>query len=475
MLHRPVSRRTAPPASSQPSSRGIGVVGLVTATAAAVAVTALVVANGPTAADRARPASAAAARPTAPASGALPLNGSGAPDVAANPRSGSPLEAARARTVAVPQDAAGWAALALTALEAGRAGADPALYAEAGRAADRSLAVQPEDNDLALAARAALANAQHEFAAARDHATRALAVNPRSPVALAALTDALTELGRTDEGLDAARRLDAARPGVASFTRLSYQAELRGRTGEARALMVRAAQAAASPEQVAFARAHEGLLALSAGDVAGAREALRAGLSAAPGDVALAHLDARIAVAADDTDRAVRLYAALLGRRADPAFATEQAEVLTATGDARGARTALDVARASYALQASAGVRPEGAQVLFEADHGDPDVAVRLAREVYRRSPTTGHADALAWALHRAGSDREALTHADRALAPGARPAGYLYHRGAIRAALGDRSGAVADLRAALERRPHFSPVDAPAARHLLGTLGVSS
>jgi hypothetical protein len=475
MLNRTVSRGTPPPASWRPARRGVSALVLVTVTAAGVAATALVSANGQTVRGPATPAVTAA-----PAADSLQGRGSDAGNrapaaTAADPRSGSPLEAARARTAAVPQDGAGWAALALTALEAGRAGADPLLYAEARRAADRSLAVQPDDNDLGLAALAALANAEHDFAAARDHAERALAVNPLSPVALAALTDALTELGRADEGLRAARRLDAARPGVSSFTRLSYQAELRGRTAQARDLMVRAAQAAASPQQVAFARANEGLLALSAGDLAGAREALRAGRSVAPDDVTLAHLDARIAVSDDDIGRAVRLYAALVARRADPAFATEQAQVLAAAGDTRGRETALAVVRAGYALQASAGVRPEGAQVLFEADHGDPAAAVRLAREVYRRSPTSGHADALAWALHRAGDDTEALTRSDRALAPGARPAGFLYHRGAIRAALGDRTGAVADLRAALDGRPHFSPVDAPTARALLASLGATS
>jgi tetratricopeptide (TPR) repeat protein len=378
---------------------------------------------------------------------------------------------ARRRTQEVPEDPGGWSALALVALEEGRATADPARYAEAEAAVVRSLRLQPEGNDLALAARAGIANARHDFAAARLDAERALSINPYSATALAALTDALTELGRLDEALAAARRLDENQPGAGSFARLSYQAELRGDLTGAADLMRRAADLADTPAQAAFARYHEGLLALADGDVEAARTALAAGASVASGDVLLLHLSARIAVAEEAPGSAERLYERLVARRPTPVYATEQAEVLLGAGDDEGARAALDVARAGYALQTSADVAAEGTQVLFEAEHGDPAGAVRLGRQVLQRSPTAANADALAWALHRAGESREALALADRALAVGARPASVLYHRGAVRAALGDREGAVADLTEALRTQPRFSPVDAARARDLLASI----
>jgi regulator of sirC expression with transglutaminase-like and TPR domain len=79
-------------------------------------------------------------------------------------------------------------------------------------------------------------------------------------------------------------------------------------------------------------------------------------------------------------------------------------------------------------------------------------------------------ADALAWALHVAGRDAEALPYADQALKLGTRNAGLLYHRGAIRAALGDKAGAAADLSAALAQNPHFSVLHAPRAQRLLAS-----
>jgi len=418
----------------------------------------------------ASPPSATTATSATPTTPAAP-----APVSARAPGKASALDQAREHTREVPQDAAGWAALAFTALEAGRASGEPALYAEAQAAEEHSLAIHPQDNDLALAARAALSDAKHNFAAALPDARRALAINPDSAVGLAALTDGLTELGRTDEALVAARRLDAVRPGVTSFTRLSYQAELRGQVPQARELMVRAAQDAGTPAQIAFARAHEGLLALSVGDLPGARVAWRAGVAAAPDDVDLLHLQARIAVNAGDLRGAAKLYAALVARRPSPANASEQADVLQALGDGAGARTAVIVAQAGFALSARSGVGAEGIQVLFQAEHATgraaAAAAVPLGQEVWRRAPTTGNADALAWALHLVGQDRAALPYAERALALGSHQSGFLYHRGAILAALGRRAPAIADLRAALARRAFFSPLEAPAAQRLLAPL----
>ncbi len=374
----------------------------------------------------------------------------------------------------VPADWPGWSALGGLQLERGRATGDPAAYAAAQHAYDSSLRLHPDGNDTAMAGRAALADARHEFATGLRLAGQATAVNPDNPQAVAALTDALTELGRYDLALAAARRLDALRPGVASFSRLSYQAELRGQLPLAIDLMRRAAADAESPAQVAFARSHEGLLELGRGDLASARAALRAGAAVAPDDVSLTYLDARIAWAAGDRRRALARYTDLVARRPSPVYAAAQAEALAAAGDARGAAAALTLVRAAQRLAGTAGVVPEGADVLFEADHGDPARAVAMAAALWRRSPSVGAADAYAWALHRRGADRQALGYADRALALGGHPALMLAHRGLIRAALGPRPGARADLTLALRTDPGFSALLVPQARAALAGLGGS-
>ncbi|HEX2810322.1 MAG TPA: hypothetical protein VHN80_29500, partial [Kineosporiaceae bacterium] len=369
------------------------------------------------------------------------------------------------------------------------AGSDPARYAEAAAAFDRSLAVQADGNVAALAGQAALADARHQFVDGARAADRALAIDPLSPVALAALTDALTELGRYPQAAQAAQRLDDARPGVASFTRLSYQAELRGHPAQARDLLRRAATAADSPAEVAFCRAQEGLLALAVGDPAGAAAALAAlaaGTVQAPADTTLLHLKARLAWATGDKAGARDAYARLVERRPTPAFATEQAELLAALGDSGGAAAALDVARAGYRLNTGSGVAVDPGQVLFEADHGSPAAAARLGAQLWAAAPSVSSADAYAWALHSArpsavhpqavhppaaGQEATALQLADRALWLGGRTATTLYHRAEIRATLGQRAGAVADLRAALTLEPRFSPLHSPRAQALLTSL----
>jgi hypothetical protein len=218
---------------------------------------------------------------------------------------------------------------------------------------------------------------------------------------------------------------------------LSYQAELRGQIPQAIDLMRRTAGEATTPAQIAFARSHEGLLALGRHDLAGAQAAYRAGTAVAPTDTALIFLGARIAWATGDRDLAVRRYADLVARRPSPVYAAAQAEALGASGDTGAAAAALDLVRASQRLAATAGVAPDGSDVLFEADHGDPSRSVALGARVWKRSPSVGAADAYGWALHVAGRDREALRYADRAFSLGGRPAPMLAHRGIIRAALG--------------------------------------
>ncbi len=67
-------------------------------------------------------------------------------------------------------------------------------------------------------------------------------------------------------------------------------------------------------------------------------------------------------------------------------------------------------------------------------------------------------ADALAWALHRNGRDREALTIARRATGLGSPEARFWIHRGTIEAALGRTGEARTHLRRGLDTDPGLNP-----------------
>lgn len=62
---------------------------------------------------------------------------------------------------------------------------------------------------------------------------------------------------------------------------------------------------------------------------------------------------------------------------------------------------------------------------VFEADHDDPARAVHLAEAAHADRRTVHPADALAWALHRAGRTSEATPYVAEALRLGTRRATF--------------------------------------------------
>lgn len=138
------------------------------------------------------------------------------------------IEAAQQRLEDVPGDYATWAQLGSAYVEQARVTADPSYYDKADGALQASLALRPEGNDAALAGQGALANARHDFLVAAELAGRALAINEFSATAWGVLTDARTQLGDYAGATEALQRMLELRPGLASFTRASYEAELHG-------------------------------------------------------------------------------------------------------------------------------------------------------------------------------------------------------------------------------------------------------
>ncbi|SEM14641.1 Tetratricopeptide repeat-containing protein [Blastococcus sp. DSM 46786] len=372
----------------------------------------------------------------------------------------------------VPGDWRTWAELGAVYVEQARVTADPSYYARAEDALDRSLELRPEGNDGALTGLGALANARHDFAAAADLADRALAVNPYSATAWGVLTDARTQLGNYDGAGAALSRMLELRPGVASFTRASYDAELRGDTGTAVAALEQALELAATPADEAFCRTYLGGLAWADGDVDEASRHYAAGAEAAPGNPPVLLGQARVAAARGEVEEATRKYRQVVQAQPLPEHLVEFGEFLLAVGEGDEAAEQFAVLATVWKLFEVNGVADDLEVALFEADHGDPVAAVAAAEAEFARRQSIDAHDALGWALHRAGRDVEALEHARAATALGGEDARFLYHRGAIEAALGRVDEARATLTAALDRNPYFSPLHAPRAEQLLTALG---
>ncbi|MFC8451672.1 hypothetical protein [Kitasatospora sp. NPDC057223] len=400
--------------------------------------------------------------PAAPVQGGRPL---------AVPGRADPLAAARAVVRDRPQDAAAWEQLGLADLDRARLTLDPAGLADAEQSFRRSLALKPEANHGALAGSGMLANARHEFAEARKLGEQAVAMAPERAAGFLVLADAAIQLGDYPAATAAAQRLLDLAPTVPGYTRAAYDLETHGRAEEAKIALQRALESATTPGDTAFCEHRLGDLAWEAGAVAEADEHYRRALAVAADDYYAQAGRARVAAATGHPEAALRGYRELVERLPLPQFLLELAELELAMHQEEAARRQLDTLAGEVGLLEAAGGPVDPSLALYQADHADPVVAVRLLRGEWERRRSVLVADALGWALHRAGQDAEAVGLLRQAAATGWHNALFAYHRGAVEAALG-LPEAAADLREALALNPRFSPYHAPLAAGLLAGAG---
>ncbi|WP_055533973.1 tetratricopeptide repeat protein [Streptomyces graminilatus] len=386
---------------------------------------------------------------------------------------GASIASLQAHLRAQPKDYGSWATLGLAYVEQARTKGDPSRYPQAQQALDRSLELEP-DNDPALAGRAALAAARHDFPGALKFSDKALARNPYSERALSTRIDALVELGRYDEALKATNVADAKRPGVPVFTRFAYVRELRGDVGTARRVLEQALRASTSRGDIAYVASALGQLAWNQGQYKSALEYYARALAA--DEAYLPALEGRSRAQFADGDRAgaIKGMEDVVSRFPLPGPLVELGELYEirgGDGDLAKARAQYALVNAWTAIARANGVNADLDTALAAADHGDRKSALRAARAEWDRRETVHTADALAWALHVNGHDEEALPYARRATATGYHNASFLYHRGVIEQATGHPKEARASLSAALELNPGFSPLGARKARTALKSL----
>ncbi|HEY6058690.1 MAG TPA: tetratricopeptide repeat protein, partial [Candidatus Limnocylindrales bacterium] len=430
------------------------------------------------------PPVAQASVPAAPASSGAPPFASAPPSPSPPPSSagpatgssGSPTEdrivALEARLRRNPNDGEALRDLGALLLQRVRETADPSLYQRAEEAFDRARHEIPDD-PYVLVGIGTLELARHEFAAALKTGRQALSMEAVLPEAEGVVVDALVELGRYDEAVEAAQRMIDLRPNLASFARVSYLRELHGDLSGALDAMESAISAGGgATENVAYVTVLAGNLLTYLGRRQDAGAAYRAALSTFPDFTPALAAQGRAAVAAGDFPTAIARFSRAAAIVPLPEYVIALGEAQEASGDMAAARRSYDLARAETRLFEASGVVVDLELGLFEADHGDPVVALELARDAYRERPTIKASDALAWALYRNGRLGEARDRLGESLRLGTRDPVLLYHAGMIEAAAGDRKHARAHLQAALDLDAGFSATGAAAARRTLLALG---
>jgi tetratricopeptide (TPR) repeat protein len=373
-----------------------------------------------------------------------------------------------------PEDAESWAVLGAAYVEQGRRLADAEFYPRAERALRTSLKVRRSPR--AWEGLAVLANARRDFRAARVYSETALKADARRWTAYGPLIEACTGLNDHKTAKKALDRLLQLRSGPAEQARAAAVYRDRGWREDAAAALSDAAAAARTPAERAAWLERGGQLAFERGDREAALRHFQEALRTDPDQRAAQAGQGRALAALGRTTEALTAYRAALAKQPVPQYALELGELYESLGLGQAARVQYDLLRERVRAAEAGGVDEELVLGLFEADHGDPAAAVERLRAEWRRQPGIAVADALGWALHRAGDDEEALAFALRATdtehGGAVRSALYMFHRGMIERDLEQAGAARRHLQEALRINPYFSPVQAPVARRALDALG---
>jgi tetratricopeptide (TPR) repeat protein len=356
--------------------------------------------------------------------------------------------------------------LGLAYLQRVRETGDASYYGKADGILHEALGRAPHDL-IATAGLGQLALSRHRFHLALALGLQAKRISPTTAGVYGVIGDAELELGRYRQAFADFDRMNAIKPDVASYARVSYARELIGHTATAERAMALAASAALGEREASsWARVQLGLLLLNSGHPQAALVQMRHALTLFPGyyfaldGLAQAQLGlGRIRAAQAAEQEAVNRvplpqYVALLG------------DLDSALGRPVAAKRAYALIGVIERLLAANGVRNDLDIALFDVDHGIAKLrALELARKGYAERPSIFGDDVLAWALARNGRCGEALLYSNRAIRLGARDALKFFHRGWIEACLGDRAQASVWYRRALALNPHFSILWAPVAR----------
>ena len=276
----------------------------------------------------------------------------------------------------VPKDHVSWANLAVAYVEQARVTGLASYYEKADEAASRSFSIEPDENFIALAARAAIESARHDFDEALASAEEALAINPFDVGSLAIRVDTLTELGRYDDQLRALRTADRRQPSTAIAARFAYAYELRGDLDRAGDILRDAAANGGGAERAYLLTLRADILRKQ-GRLKAAGRDLETAQQAAPDRLLALVSTARLQTARGDLEGAVETWQDVTARQPLPEYLTELGELLDHLGRTEEAEAQYDVVRTTIELLDANGVGSDLETAIFEADHGSTPTSTR--------------------------------------------------------------------------------------------------
>jgi tetratricopeptide (TPR) repeat protein len=372
----------------------------------------------------------------------------------------------QSRLRANPRDEHSYTLLGLAYQQRARETGDPSWYSKSEGVLRRALALDSKDY-LAVSGLGSLALSRHRFRAALALGEQARDLNPYSARTYGVIGDANVELGRYAAAFKAFDRMNALRPSLSSYARVSYGRELIGHTAAAiRAMKLAVDAASGAAEPTAWTHVQLGKLYFGHGRLADAEREYRLSLLVFPGYAyGLDALSAALA-ARGDYRGAIRTERRAVEAIPLPQYVAALGDLYRATGRPALARGQYALIGAIERLLRANGVKTDLEIALFQVDHG---IALRhalaRARFAHAERPSIDGDDVLAWALARNGHCGKALPYSRHALRLGTQDALKFFHRGMIVRCLGHGAEARTWFRRTLALNPHFSLLWAPVAK----------
>jgi tetratricopeptide (TPR) repeat protein len=335
---------------------------------------------------------------------------------------------------------------------------DPSLYTKTEDLLDEAQKLDDHSPEL-FAARGTLALARHDFQAALEYGTRALALDPESARYHGIVGDAQIELGMYDEAIQSYQEMVDRRPDFASFSRVAYARELYGDPeGAIEAMEVALQAGSGTPENVAWAHVQLGNLWFTSGKLDEAQKAYTLSTRTVGAYAPALAGQAKVAAAKGDIEPAATLYRQAFNRMPLPEYAIALSDVYVEMGARKKAEGQYELVQSMDKLLRANGVKTDLEIALFYADHDmNLQTSLEKARAVYDARPSIHAADALAWTLYKTGKYKEAQKYSSEALKLGTRDPLKHFHAGMIAKALGQREQARKYLQQAVDLNPHFS------------------
>src|SRR5688572_4730069 len=236
---------------------------------------------------------------------------------------------------------------------------DPTLYTKTEDLLDEARELEAQSPEL-FATRGSLALARHDFEAALQNGTRALALDPQNARYHGIVGDAQIELGMYDEAIESYQEMVNSRPDFASFSRVAYARELYGDPEGAIEAMEFALQAGSgTPENVAWARVQLGNLWFGSANLKEAEKAYAISTENVNAYAPALAGQAKVAAARGNLRLASSLYKQAFNRMPLPEYAIALGDVYAAMGNEEKAEGQYELVRSMDRLLRANGVNTD--------------------------------------------------------------------------------------------------------------------